>query len=76
MEKSPGENQHNESMPPEELAALRQTLGELASDLPGTIARFNRENPEEARKYHEAEESVIKARREGEKWGDTHYIID
>jgi hypothetical protein len=61
MEKSPSKPRH-ENLPPEELAAMRAVLRELASDLPGTMARFDRENPEAAREYQEAERSVIDAR--------------
>jgi hypothetical protein len=51
-------------------------MREVAADLPGAMARYAEAHPEEARKYREAEESVIRARREGEKWGAEHYIID
>lgn len=74
MEKSPRESSRKE-LPPEELAALRAALREAASDLKGTRARYAENHPEEARQYREATESVIRARREGEKWGEDHYIL-
>jgi hypothetical protein len=60
----------------EEIKSYRATMREVAADLPGAMARYAEAHPEEARKYREAEESVIRARREGEKWGAEHYIID
>jgi plasmid stabilization system protein ParE len=51
-----------ENLPPEELAAMREVLRELASDLPGTMRRVAEQDPEAARQYREAAQSCVDAR--------------
>jgi hypothetical protein len=55
-----------------DLPALRKRLGELAADLPGTLAKLS---PEVQQDYRDAEQSVIDARRHAVKHGETHWIL-